>query len=186
MSTYRIVKNGKGLGGFLCPPGHWNHTYVANEYRSGHDKEEPSGIFSLDSVMDQDTVFPVSIRNQVQKIMDQSTLILSEKWVRYVYGFFVGIYVPESGDRKASELICSHTPVPGLVHAATAHIRDFFPDHQPREDLITYPGKGYGSWPCVKCGQKVQYEPRLDAHVVSGMGESGVDCPEGGKHHVED
>lgn len=185
MPIYKIVNNGKGMGGLMCPPGHWNHAYVVERYGSAQSRE-PSSIFSLDHAKDQDIRFPANIMNQAHKIMDEATLIQSENWVRNVYGYFRNMYVPESGSRSVDKLINSNTPIPGLVHAATAWIRDFFPDHQPRMDLIMNPGRGYGSWPCIKCGQRVQYAPKLDAHAVFGMDESGADCPRGGKHHVED
>ncbi|MEV7675031.1 hypothetical protein [Streptomyces sp. NPDC088752] len=80
-------------------------------------------------------------------------------------------------------------------HLAVMCIREYFPDHEPRTELIENPGKGYGAHPCTKCGQKVQYEAKFDAHAVvttrmdgTGMTHWSYDteCPEGGAHTVED
>lgn len=72
-------------------------------------------------------------------------------------------------------------------------IREYFPDHEPRLDLIDDPGKGYGAWPCTKCGEKVQYEARLNkwARVTTRMVGAmthwtrNPQCAEGGDHEVD-
>ena len=66
-------------------------------------------------------------------------------------------------------------------------MREYFPDHQPREDLIADPGTGYGSWPCVKCGKRVQYEARVNGFAEAvPSARNGLnyvtECPAGGQH----
>lgn len=81
------------------------------------------------------------------------------------------------------------------THAAVTHIRRYVPDHAPRVDLITNPGKGYGSHPCDTCGERVQYEERKDALcvVTTRLSGSGITrwsynetCTNGGPHTVTD
>lgn len=77
-------------------------------------------------------------------------------------------------------------------HLAVLCIREYFPDHEPRLDLIDDPGDGYGASPCVKCGDRVQYEARLDklckvtTRMVGMMTHWTRDpeCPKGGDHEV--
>lgn len=77
-------------------------------------------------------------------------------------------------------------------HLAVLCIREYFPDHEPRLDLIGDPGQGYGAHPCTKCGTRVQYEARLDkmAEVSTRMVGAMTHwtrnplCPEGGDHEV--
>lgn len=76
--------------------------------------------------------------------------------------------------------------LPADHHLGYLCVREYFPDHQPRTDLIADPGRGYGSYPCDKCGTRVQYEARYDAWcVVQTMPWKWTpDCPEGGHHQV--
>lgn len=85
-------------------------------------------------------------------------------------------------------------PIDPKRHLAVLCIREYFPDHEPRLDLIADPGKGYGAWPCTKCGERVQYEARLDkwAKVTTRMDGTGMthwtrsgECSEGGDHTTD-
>jgi hypothetical protein len=76
-------------------------------------------------------------------------------------------------------------------HTAVAMIRDYYPLHRPRLDLIDNPRPTTG--PCLKCGQKVQYEGKLDklAIVSTRMTVHGMtiwdyktDCANGGDHAI--
>lgn len=86
-------------------------------------------------------------------------------------------------------------PIDPARHLAVLCIREYFSDHEPRLELIANPGNGYGSRACTKCGEKVQYEAKLDAYAVvstrvSGSGMTqwsyGTECAEGGAHTIED
>jgi hypothetical protein len=86
-------------------------------------------------------------------------------------------------------------PIDPERHLAVLCIREYFPDHTPRLDLIDNPGKGHGSYPCTKCGEKVQYEAKFDKLTkvstrVSGGGMThwsyDTECPEGGDHTTEE
>ncbi|MFE6000408.1 hypothetical protein ACFQ6C_26665 [Streptomyces sp. NPDC056454] len=287
--TFKINST-SGSNGFMCPPGHWNHTHSLEGYPTPRSRTVDM-IASLDAVDEPGTDAPQHIIDAVNRIRSNATLVCSESWIRNVYGYFRNMYVPESGSRKAADLI-SHNPagiaaaqvrpvmeekhktaednrfrrvvngrrrgyevtakadgtkvyvyaladdgtrygalpileeyadalrdagftdvhiqdpqatptafVPERVaatvtdapeamdperHAAVALIRQYFPDHTPRVDLIENPGKGYGMYPCTKCGEKVQYEAKFDAHVtVSTHGTYGTDCPQGGAHTIE-
>lgn len=286
--TYKIVK-GRGLSNFLCPPGHWNHTYRLEEYSSPRGRTVQN-TFTIDYAEDPSSLASDHIRQEVQRIKAEAELVASEAWVRDVYGYFRSMYVPESGERNADKLISFHpveevekatrqvlreagfkrasgilsggngyevtvardaskvfvyhvaegervkgagelldyysaleaagfsdvetqaatekhttrvraTPIevpssmPPERHAAVALIREYFPDHEPRVDLINNPGKGYGAYPCSKCGEVVQYEARFDAHAIlhtrtiPGKGTEvtyTTECKVGGKHTVED
>ena len=76
------------------------------------------------------------------------------------------------------------------MHGAVALIREYFPEHAPRLDLIADPGHGYGEWLCDKCGERVQYEARLDALAKPirspsfGPTKYKTECSKGGAHEV--
>lgn len=85
-------------------------------------------------------------------------------------------------------------PIDPARHLAVLTVREYFPDHEPRLDLIADPGHGYGASPCTKCGEKVQYEAKFDklAKVTTRMDGRGMthwtyetDCPEGGDHTTD-
>lgn len=68
-------------------------------------------------------------------------------------------------------------------HAAFLLVRRYFPDAEPRLDLIDLGSRNdYGTKPCLKCGGTVQYEARFDAYAV--FGETSAACPKGGTHDV--
>lgn len=73
-------------------------------------------------------------------------------------------------------------------HLGYLCVKEYFPEHQPRLDLIADPGKGYGQYPCAKCRKTVQYEAREDALcvIVSGTRWRYLkDCEKGGLHILE-
>jgi hypothetical protein len=154
------------------------------------------------------------LQAQARKIMDEAELACSESWVRSVYGYFRGSYSPDGTDRNVSNAVHPATACecgyqrwsakaleihlsesyghramelpPADHHLGYLTVRKYFPGHQPRTDLIEDPGKGYGSYPCSKCGQQVQYEARKDAWCVVKVTpwSWNPDCPEGGQHEV--
>lgn len=185
-STDRVVfKDGRdgGSGSFLCPPGHPNLKYSVYVYE-GH-RREPNMITSVEGAA-TDEYLPESARRRAQKMLDDADLVCSEMWVRNVYGYFRHMYVPVDGSRKATDLI-DVTRVPADErehftperHAAVATVREYFPDHEPRVDLIKDSSYCYGAYACTKCGTSVQYEPKFDALAEFGR---GPDCPKGGQH----
>ncbi len=179
---YRIDKDGQGAGGLMCPPGHPNLFYVAKMY-TGPRGRKVIGWSSIDSVLD-DPDASEGVKRTVRRILDSAKLTCSEDWLRQVYGYFRHSYAPESLTRNVSESISDRSDsLPPERHLAVLCVREYFPDHQPRLDLITDPGKGYGSWPCTKCGAKVQYEARIDAHAVYDTRKA--ECPNGGTHTID-
>lgn len=176
---YVFSNDGQGMGGFLCPPGHPNLHYTVKEYYGGRMKKEPDGLRSVESVADDDSV-PGPIRVHARRILKDAVLVESENWMREVYGYFRHMYSPDGVDRNVSNLTNDPTDeLPPGRHAGYLTVREYFPDHEPRVDLVRGGGK-YGSWPCCKCSQTVQYEPRIDAFAVFGKEHAG--CPEGGNH----
>lgn len=186
--VYKIVKNGQGLAGFMNPPGDPAHIYVIESYSSNRHNTQHTGSYSIST---DDAWIPQAIRNQARDVLTESQPIASELWMRNVYGYFHGMWTPNGVKWSNVDQLVSKRPdgAPLDWHAAVVHIRRWFPDHEPRADMIADPGKGYGTWPCTKCGQRVQYEPRLDALAVrtESTGETGrAECPAFGKHTTGD
>jgi hypothetical protein len=178
-NRYKISKGDRGSGGFLCPPGHPFHTYTA----VGMEGSAEVSWGSLDMILNDPDAEP-KVRARAQAIMTAAQLTYSEAWIRQVYGYFRDCYAPESGSRNVSECVIrrkNDPAIPDERHLAVLAVRQHFPDHQARADLIKDSSHGYGSWPCVKCGATVQYEARFDALAVFG---SGPACPEGGQHET--
>jgi hypothetical protein len=186
MRTYKIVKDGQGSDGFLCPPGHWNHQYALHEY-NGPRGRTVRGITGIQYALTEEADAAESVKSTVRRIMAAATLVCSEMYVRSVYGYFRHMYALESGSRDASDAVSDRTnSLPAERHLAVLCVREYFPEHAARVDLIEDAGHGYGSYPCVKCGERVQYEARIDAlaRVTSGHRWSyDPVCPaDGGKH----
>lgn len=107
--------------------------------------------------------------------------------------------VKNEGDVFIPERVRATNPVPidpiePNRHLAVLCIREYFPDHTPRLDLIENPGKGYGSHPCTKCGERVQYKAKFDKLTrvttrIRGYGGTEwtyqTECPQGGDHTTD-
>lgn len=193
MRYYKI--KGEGASGFLCPPGHYNHTHSLWEYNGPRGRTE-IGIFGLDYIDDEHADPSPEIRAQVERIRKATKLVASEAWVRMVYGYFKTMYLPESGSRNVSDLLARPSnDLPPERHAAVHMTREYFPDHEPRVDLIANPGQGYDTWPYTRCGERVRYEPRFDAltKVTTRMDGQGVThwtyettCTNGQPHTIDE
>ncbi|MFK0015707.1 hypothetical protein [Streptomyces sp. NPDC091027] len=101
-------------------------------------------------------------------------------------------------EKHAGRIVANVRDVPPLMdperHSAVRCIREYFPQHKPRVELIENPEKGYGSWPCSKCGKRVQYEARYDKYAfvtsrIDGRGMThwsyGLECTNGEPHDVK-
>src|SRR6185437_6835037 len=144
MTRYWKISTGsdQGSGGFMCPPGHPNHTMSAVEYTSARARN-PISITGIAYLTTDEADATPALRERARKILADAELKCSELWIRHVYGYFKNMYVPESGSRNISDLVSDPKNVlPPERHAAVAMIREYFPDHQPRTDLIADPGKG--------------------------------------------
>lgn len=189
--VYKIVK-GSGGGGFLHPPGDPAHAYSIVSYSSNRRNARETGFYGLDSTAEW---LPKHIRDRAREILDRASREPSELWIRSVYGYFRNMWTTDGVMWTSVADLVSSRPedAPADWHAATVYVRKWFPDHEARTDLIVDPGKGYGSYPCDRCGKRVQYESRFDAlTVVTTRSRPGggtdwayeADCIGGGKHEV--
>jgi hypothetical protein len=104
----------------------------------------------------------------------------SELWVQSVYAHFRNCYSPDGADRNVSSCTIWKTGPrpPAESHLGFLFVREYYPDHQPRADLIANPVTTTGR--CVHCDQGVQYESRKDALCVAYRGGRWVydeTCP---------
>lgn len=184
---WSITSENNGSGGFLCPPGHPNHRYSVIEGPA----RNPRTIMAVDSAATEEWV-PAGVRERAARLLTDARLVESPLWVGMVYGYFHSMYLPESGSANVADLITDRkNELPAERHAAVAYIRRYFPQHSPRLDLIKDPGKGYGSYACVHCDVRVQYEARGDGLAVMNRGGSTLQAhhfacsasPDGKHHH---
>lgn len=194
MRHYKIVsgKNG-GTGSFLAPPGDPALTHSLHEF-TGPRGRTVIGISHISYALTDEADAAESIKATVRNLLERAQREPSELWVRNVYGYFRSMYAPESGTRNVSDAISdSSNSLPAERHLGFLCVREYFPDHEPRLDLIADPGKGYGSYPCLKCDERVQYEARFDALVkvttrLSGSGITqwsyAVECFDGSAHVI--
>jgi len=185
--VFRIRKDGRGMGGFLSPPGHPDLYYVVEGYYPrGNATPNPARRSESDSSQSLSSAIkneygdiPESVQRSAQRIMDAAKLVCSELWIRNAYGYFRNSYAPESGSRNVSHAVSTG---PAERHLGYLTVKEFFADHAPRVDLIANPGKGYGSYPCVKCGERVQYDAYTDALCV--FDTRNPECAKGGTHDI--
>lgn len=178
VKAWHISDDGLGSGGFMSPPGHWNHRYTLWH---GWSYKHADFIGSIDY---DDEPLPEAIAARIAHIKASATLVCSEPWQRHVYLYFQHMYARESGNRVASMAITDHAnALPPERHLGFLMVREFFPDHEPRLDLIMPSDiKGYGSYPCVHCGKRVQYDARIDGYEPLSGDKA---CTDGNAHSWE-
>ncbi len=131
----RIVAS--GMGGFLNPPGHPEHTHhVETELRR---RPENRGGMSLRSAVES-TWLASETRNAARRMLESwnaNRPPIDPEWVRSVLGYFRGCYRnPEAGDKQwhASDMVIDAARDPmanASDHAGVNLIRGFYPDYQP-------------------------------------------------------
>lgn len=163
---HRIINDGQGMGGFLCPPGHVNlrYWYEVTVRSSGRGRwpDDANEMTTIDAATAGNV--PAVVRLQAQSLITSQTLVCSEAWVGEVYGYFKNCYFPSGIVDAGGTIDKTGTPE---QHGAYLTVRKYFPDHTPRLDLIES-GGSYGTWVCQTCGQRVQYEARIDGFSVYG------------------
>lgn len=173
------IDQDEAMGTFMLPPGHVDFDYNVNGE-------------SLHKAL-KDPEIPEALKEEARGLIEQAEPVESDLWVRSVYGYYRNMFLnPDLVTdewKSAGDLFLGRTMQESdrdpQRHAAVLHIRKYFPEHEPRMDLIADPGQGYGNHPCTKCEQLVQYEARRDALMPVAYRENGPsECPEGGPHTV--
>jgi hypothetical protein len=184
MARWRIRQERRGSGGFLSPPGHPTLTYTVEEYAPNQHGDNVRSSGSLEWAAREEYV-PAAIRARARAILNRYTPPEppSEDWLAHVYAYFRGTYSPDGTTRNVSEAWYAHEHPdeelpPPERSLAVLKIRDYYPGHAPRLDLLDQSG-GYGTRPCDKCGRTVQYEARLDGWAPFNGPPL---CDDGGPH----
>jgi hypothetical protein len=130
----------KGMGGFLCPPGHPSHTQSVETGRS----DNPNGCYSLEAAIKSEWL-SAGLRGRCSGILkrwEASKLPLESEpvqaWIREVLGYFKGCYAGQDKDGNpswnAGELRIDSTADPMLnidAHAGVHLIREYYLDFTP-------------------------------------------------------
>lgn len=142
MTTFMIV-TGKGMGGFLNPPGHAEHTQSVHEYERGRDR----GSMSLSyAAGDETTWVPADFKARCKQALADNPGQFTDEWERVVYSYFRNCYSPDGVTRNTSNAtIGKNVSLPAEWHLAYMHVRHYFPDAKPRLDLIADLPKDYGT-----------------------------------------
>lgn len=159
-----VHESGSGMGGFLSPPGAAVHEYRIEEWRGSRSQEAETSM-SIEAINDEwSSWLPARIRNRARKILDSQAALCTDKWVESVYAYFRYCYSPDGEDRNVSNCLIVkpntekdvqegfgyvmgifgrdgwvELPPPPDTHLAVLFIRQYFPDHEPRTDLIATP-----------------------------------------------
>lgn len=205
---YRIIAG--SMGDFLCPPGHPNHFYELRGARRGQLMKNPHTISSVESAASEESAeyLPTEIVRQARHLLRSAQLVRSELWERYVYSYFRNSYSADGINRNADRLLIVgmawhvdkgsrysslnrsdeklRADDPRVIpehHAAYLLVKSYFPEADPRLDLIADASGGYGQKTCAKCGKSLQYEAKVDAFAEAITAR--LDCPNGGMHSIE-
>lgn len=175
MRYYKIIV-GEGMGCLMSPPGHASLNHSVDEFSSARGRV-PIGSYALDYLIDPDADASPGLVDRARRLLRRPLApVPSEMWIRSVYGYFRNTWVrevPTDASRwmlRGYGAMASDAPARWQERSAAVQcIREFYPSHEPRDDLLRDPSGGYGSWPCKHCGARVQYEARADAFCVVGI-----------------
>lgn len=146
-----VLETKDGMGGFLSPPGDPAHTYAFLEYRGSRSMDYETSM-SVESAATEKWV-PARVRAKAKQILASAKRECTDEWVESIYRYFRNCYSPDGVDRNVSNcLIVKPNPngfgyvhgesgwleslPPAEHHLAVLYIRKYFPDHEPRMDLI--------------------------------------------------
>jgi hypothetical protein len=149
-----VLRSGDGMGGFLNPPGDAEHDYSFAEYRGSRSRDY-EGAMSLRGALTESWV-PAPVKATARRILSEHAGECTEEWLRSVYAYFRSCYSPDGADRNVTRsLIVKPAPdgdgyvvgpfgrdgrldslPPAEHHLAVLFVREFFPDHEPRTDLL--------------------------------------------------
>lgn len=161
MATYYKIKSGSS-GGFLDPPGSPQHSYEVAEMAGNHRQ---IGWLSVEAAATEEWV-PEATRAACQRLLDTAKVVPSEAWLAQVYSYFANCYSPDGINRNAGDCIIDpEGEIDPERSLAVLHIRQWFPDHEIRADLLNQ-RDGYGQKVCRACGATVQYEAAIDGYAI--------------------
>lgn len=132
-----------GIGGFLHPPGHPEHSLHVETDRNRWRCNR--GAMSLSFSLGVDYINP-SVQKQVEEILtgweNNKPSIDDDEvqdWICHVLGYFKNCYISANGSRSAQDLIIDSECNPMVnkattdLHAGVAFIRDYYPEFIPTE-----------------------------------------------------
>lgn len=127
MSFFFVVN--KGMGGFLNPPGHPEHSRSVEEYCIQTEKGSMSLTWFLSSAKKDDKT-RFKVKNILEKWEKSKPSSPDQKWVRRVLGYFAGCYQSPDGSWDATHLLVDTQRNPmdfQREHAGIHFIRKFYP-----------------------------------------------------------
>lgn len=151
---FRLVRNGRGMGSFLDPPNSPQAEYEVLGWYSAHRTREPDCSMSLEAAL-ADPDVPEGMKRRIRELFTNADMQPTEEWLSQVYGYFKNCYSPDGEDRNVSNCLIvtpdpdggyklgtfgrdGHVDEPPPIETSLAvmHVRKWFPDHEPRPDLL--------------------------------------------------
>lgn len=131
--TVHLTKG--SMGSFLDPPGSPQREWEVIEGGFGN----PQAMMSLRGALEAEWV-PESVKERVRRLFERADIRCTEEWLREVYAYFRRCYSPDGVDRNVSICAIDYSPNGPARdpnhHLAVMLVRTWFPDHEPRMDLI--------------------------------------------------
>ena len=149
-SNYYLVNS--GMGGFLNPPSHPEHTYSIQEFRGGHE----CGSYSL-SAAASEMYLPAQVRGTAKGVLKRWKAGTPDSaWVHSVYNYFRHCYSKDGVSTNVNNGSTitfgkfwgnaeQEADMPPTHHLGYLYVKSFYPDHEPDLNLIANDGP-LGSW----------------------------------------
>jgi hypothetical protein len=153
-----VLEHGSGMGGFLDPPGSPSHIYAVLEYRGSRSQDYETSL-SVYSALKEIWV-PAPVKAACRRVIEQAKIdTKNEDWIRRVYAYFRNSYSPDGVNRNISHSVTvapnpdgfgyvvgvfgldgwREDRPPAETHLAYLFVKQWDPEHEPREDLIESP-----------------------------------------------
>jgi hypothetical protein len=82
--------------------------------------------------------YDLGVQTQARNLIEAAKLEMTEEWVKGVYNYFKFCYSPNEEISKTSDCIVNtRNELPANRHLGFLYIKKYFPDAQPRIDLIS-------------------------------------------------
>lgn len=125
--SVRVVAG--SMGSFLDPPGSPQRHWMVIDGLT----RNPRAMMSLTGALAEEWV-PESVKVRVRQLLADAAIECSEGWLREVYSYYRGYYSPDGKDRNVANAVTGERGP--SHHLAVLAVREWFPEHEPRMDLI--------------------------------------------------
>lgn len=129
-----------GMGGFLNPEGHAEHSWSISMVERGRE----SGSMSLQGAIESEWT-PVEVKDIAKNLLAQNPGRITKTWIKSVYRYFRHCYSKDGINRNVSDCVTFgkfwdnvelEKDMPAENHLGYLFVKKFDQNHTPQTDLF--------------------------------------------------